>query len=79
MTNALAQASFASQLGTDMVMLAFNFVGNCLAHIVQQRRYFGGADISANLASNHTSHMRHFGRVLKNILTIASSKLQLAK
>ena len=79
MTDTLAQASFTGQLSTDMVMLAFNFVGNCLAHIVQQRRYFGGADISANLASNHTGHMRHFGRMLKNILTIASSKFQLAK
>ena len=79
MTDTLAQASFASQLGTDMVMFAFNFVGNCLAHIVQQRRYFGSTNISANLASNHASHMRHFGRMLKNILTIASSKLQLAK
>ena len=75
MTDTLAQASFAGQLSTDMVMLAFNFVGNCLAHIVQQRRYFGSTNISANLASNHTSHMRHFGRMLKNILAVASSKL----
>ena len=60
MTDTLAQASFASQLGTDMVMFAFNFVSNCLAHIVQQRRYFRGADISANLAGNHISGNLHY-------------------
>ena len=79
MTDTLAQASFTSQLSTDMVMLAFNFVGNCLAHIMQQRRYFGGADISANLASNHTSHMRHFGRMFEYVLAVASPEFQLAK
>ena len=72
-------AVFAQHLTRYVVMLAFHFVRERLAHIVHKRRVLCDLHVGTQLLGEHTSHVRHFSTVFQDVLAVAGAIFELTK
>ncbi len=64
---------FAQHLAADVVVLAFHFVRQGFAEVVDEGGVLGGFDVGAKLFGDDAGDVRHFGGVLEHVLAVAGA------